>query len=121
MLPVQEQRQLIRDVQDYLNHHKEADLHPYSWEELRANVREAEEQTRREAEERERREAEEQARREADERILVEKANNLSAQIIELEKQMESSKGIFGMLKRKKLQARIDELTEQLKAMNVRR
>ena len=44
MLPVQEQRQLIRDVQDYLNHHKEADLHPYSWEELRANIREAEEQ-----------------------------------------------------------------------------
>lgn len=80
--------------------------------------REAEERARREAEEQARREAEEQARREADERILVEKANSLSAQITELEKQMEGIRGIFGMLKRKKLQARIDELTEQLKAMN---
>lgn len=59
---------------------------------------------------------EEQARSEADERILVEKANSLSAKITELEKQMEGIKGIFGMLKRKKLQTRIDELTEQLKA-----
>lgn len=44
MLPVQEQKQLIRDVLESLNRQQETDSHSYSWEELRANVREAEEQ-----------------------------------------------------------------------------
>lgn len=44
MLPIQEQKQLIRDVQSRLNRLQEPELHRYSWEELRAEVREAEEQ-----------------------------------------------------------------------------
>ena len=40
MLPIKEQRQLIRDVQIHLN----ANIQHRSWDELRAGVREAEEQ-----------------------------------------------------------------------------
>ena len=44
MLPIKEQRQLIRDVQTNLDHGQETERRRYSWEELRAEVREAEEQ-----------------------------------------------------------------------------
>lgn len=44
MLPIKEQKQLVRDVQIHLKHSREENLHQYSWEELRAEVQEAEEQ-----------------------------------------------------------------------------
>lgn len=44
MLPIKEQRQLIRDVQIHLSSHLGQDAQSHSWEELRAGVREAEEQ-----------------------------------------------------------------------------
>lgn len=44
MLPIQEQKQLIRDVQMYLDRMQESDPHQYSWDDLRAEVRESEEQ-----------------------------------------------------------------------------
>ena len=44
MLPIPEQKQLIRDVLESLNRQQETDSYSYSWDELRANVHEAEEQ-----------------------------------------------------------------------------
>ena len=44
MLPIQEQRQLIRDVQINLDHGQKTERRRYSWEELRAGVQEAEDQ-----------------------------------------------------------------------------
>ena len=99
--------------------------------------REAEEKARREAEEQARREAEEKARREAEERAkqeaekkarqdaeetqrraaeaqrIAEKAR-IRAEILDLTNEMNSLKGLFAGMKRKKLQKQIDELNEQL-------
>ena len=45
MLPVLEQQRLIKDVQAHMNRIPvEENLRPYTWEELRARVRESEEQ-----------------------------------------------------------------------------
>ncbi|MBR6017762.1 MAG: hypothetical protein IK073_03985 [Paludibacteraceae bacterium] len=44
MLPIKEQKQLIRDVQINLNRGLDAERHRYTWDELRAGVQEAEEQ-----------------------------------------------------------------------------
>lgn len=44
MLPIKEQKQLIRDVQTNLNRGQDAERHRYSWDELRAEVQEAEDQ-----------------------------------------------------------------------------
>ena len=44
MLPIKEQQQLIRDVQVNLNRGLARELQRYSWEELRAEVQEAEDQ-----------------------------------------------------------------------------
>lgn len=46
LLPIQEQERLIRDMQEHVSHSRivlNEDKH-YTWEELRAGVREAEEQ-----------------------------------------------------------------------------
>ena len=44
LLPIKEQQQLIRDVQTNLNRGQTAEHHRYSWEELHAEVQEAEDQ-----------------------------------------------------------------------------
>ena len=47
MLPLVDQKRLIRDMQSHINltpAEGENDLHRFTWEELRAEVREAEEQ-----------------------------------------------------------------------------
>ena len=44
MLPIKEQKQLIRDVQTNLNRGLDPESHRYTWEELRAGVQEAEDQ-----------------------------------------------------------------------------
>ena len=46
MLPVREQRQLIKDILVHVGivSSNEAELHPFTWEELQARVREAEQQ-----------------------------------------------------------------------------
>lgn len=84
----------------------------------------AEAQARREAEEKARREAIEQAKRDAEAtakkaeeaKKAAEKAR-ISAEILSLTNEMNSLRGLFAGLKRKKLQARIDELYEQLRRL----
>jgi len=44
MLSLAEQKKLVSDVQTRINHYSIDDLHPYTWEELRAGIREAEDQ-----------------------------------------------------------------------------
>ena len=91
--------------------------------------REAEEKSRHEAEEKERRETEERAKQEAEKKArqdaeetqrraaeaqrIAEKAR-ISAEILDLTNEMNSLKGLFAGMKRKKLQKQIDELNEQL-------
>ena len=79
--------------------------------------REAEERARREAEEQAQREAEEQARREAIEAARQEKIRSIKSQIDDLKVEMNATGGLFGAFKRKKIQAAIDELTDQLNKM----
>jgi hypothetical protein len=79
--------------------------------------REAEERARREAEEQAQREAEEQARREAIEAARQEKIRSIKSQIDDLKAEMNAAKGLLGAFKRKKIQAAIDELTDQLNKM----
>ena len=119
--------------------HREAEEQARHEAEEKAH-RDAETQARREAEEKARREAEAQARREAEERAkqeaeakarqdaeetqrraaeaqrIAEKAR-ISAEILDLTNEMNSLKGLFAGMKRKKLQARIDELNEQLRRL----
>ena len=85
---------------------------------------EAEAQARREAEEKASRETIEQAKRDAEEaarkaeeaKKAAEKAR-ISAEILSLTNEMNSLRGLFAGLKRKKLQARIDELNGQLRRL----
>ena len=44
LLSLTEQKRLVSDMQAYINHYSEDDLRPYTWEELRAGIREAEDQ-----------------------------------------------------------------------------
>ena len=94
--------------------------------------REAEEKARHEAEEKERRATEERAKQEAEKKArqdaeetqrraaeaqkIAEKAR-ISAEILDLTNEMNSLKGLFVGMKRKKLQARINELNEQLRRL----
>ena len=82
---------------------------------------EREEQIRRESEqrerqERERRERDERERRAAEERKKAER-ERINAEIYDLSQEMDSLKGLFAGMKRKKLQKRIDELNEQLRRL----
>ena len=44
MLSLAEQKRLVSDVQTRINHYSIDDIRPYTWEELRAGIREAEDQ-----------------------------------------------------------------------------
>ena len=94
--------------------------------------REAEEKSRHEAEEQERRATEQRAKQEAEKKArqdaeetkrraieaqrIAEKAR-ISAEILDLTNEMNSLKGLFAGMKRKKLQAHINELNEQLRRL----
>ena len=93
---------------------------------------EAEEKSRQEAEEKERRATKERAKQEAEKKArqdaeetqrraaeaqrIAEKAR-ISAEILDLTNEMNSLKGLFVGMKRKKLQARINELNDQLRRL----
>ena len=44
LLSLAEQKRLVSDMQTYIKHYSEDDLRPYTWEEMRAGIREAEDQ-----------------------------------------------------------------------------
>ena len=83
--------------------------------------KEREEQIRREAEERARREQarrdkEEEDRKAAEAKRKAER-DRINEEIFDLTYEMDSLKGLFAGMKRKKLQKRIDELNEQLRKL----
>ena len=61
-------------------------------------------------------EREEAERRAAEERKKAER-DRINAQIFDLSQEMDSLRGLFAGMKRKKLQKQIDELNEQLKRL----
>ncbi len=81
--------------------------------------KEEEEKAQREAEERARREQARREREEAERRAAEarkqEQRNRIKAEIQSLTDEMNSLRGLFAGMKRKKLQKRIDELNEQLR------
>ena len=77
---------------------------------------EAEKGTKQEAEAKVRQNAEDARRRAAEAQRIAEKAR-INAEILELTNKMNSLKGLFARMRRKKLQARIDKLNEQLRRL----
>ena len=77
---------------------------------------EAEKRTKQEAEAKVRQNAEDARRRAAEAQRIAEKAR-INAEILELTNKMNSLKGLFARMRRKKLQARIDKLNEQLRRL----